>query len=116
MKRSCRNNGFTLIETMIAVLIFSVLLSIAAPALVRARAQSQAKSCSQTLRNVNGGKEQFVLDTRKNAGAPVSLADVRPYMKTNPVCPSGGAIDPRPVNTDASCTGTNAYKHTINGL
>lgn len=105
MRRDVRRKGFTLIEIMIVVLIISVLLAIAIPNLQRARTISQEKACIKNLDNIEGGKEQFVMEHNKGAGDVVTFADIVPdYVKAKPECPGGGSYAVEAVNAMPSCT------------
>ena len=122
MKRtrsSRRAVGFTMIEVMIVVLIFSILLTIAVPNLIRTRAQTRAKACSRVLKNIDGVKEQYALENRKSNGDTVTLGDLGPYLRGSTRCPATGtALRPEPIGTFPFCSDGNtvAYKHSVDGL
>jgi len=109
-----KQEGFTLIEVMIVILIIAVLLAIAIPNFIRSRESSRAKACLANLRQIETAKEQWAMHNRKNADDTPTAADlVSEFMKgpadnTLPECPAGGTYTIGDVNTRPSCSvGTN---------
>jgi prepilin-type N-terminal cleavage/methylation domain-containing protein len=110
MSKTFKNarKAFTLIEIMIVVLIIGILLAIAVPNFVRARAASRQKSCVSNLRQIDSAKEQFAMDNRKKNGDSVTLASdlvgATLYIKTEPKCPStDGTYTPNAIGTAPVC-------------
>jgi len=54
MKMFRRDEGFTLVELMVVVLIIGILVAIAVPVFLNASANAQAKSCQANQRTING--------------------------------------------------------------
>ncbi|MGA2243604.1 MAG: type II secretion system protein [Verrucomicrobiota bacterium] len=100
--------GFTLVEIMIVVSILGLLLAIAIPNYVKARANSQANACINNLRQIDGAMQQFALENNKHVGATVNYpTDLTPYIKLNsvsqiPACPGGGTYTVSAVGIDPS--------------
>ena len=89
--RNSRNSGFTLVEIMIVVAIIGLLAAIAIPNFVRARTTSQMNACINNLRQIDGAKQQWALETKQATNATPVFSDVSPYLKSAVVCPAGGA-------------------------
>lgn len=88
-----RKRGFTLVEIMIVVLIISILLSVGAPQMITARRNAYMRCCQTNLRHIDDAKQQLALERRLLTGTPVAMADVMPYLRTQPECPMGGVYD-----------------------
>jgi prepilin-type N-terminal cleavage/methylation domain-containing protein len=89
--RVSSNKGFTLVEIMIVVAIIGLLAAIAIPNFVRARTTSQMNACINNLRQIDGAKQQWALETKQATNATPLISDVSPYMKNSVTCPAGGA-------------------------
>lgn len=80
MKRKTKR-GFTLTEIMIVVAIVGLLATMAMPAYVRARENSQEAVCLNNLRILMTAKSQHAVDARKQNGEEVVGTDLDPYLK-----------------------------------
>lgn len=54
--------GFTLIEIMIVLGIFSLIITLAVPGFIRARRVTQARACQANLQRIDGAIEQWIMD------------------------------------------------------
>jgi len=101
--------AFTLVEIMIVVAIIGLLAAIAIPNFVRARTTAQMNACINNLRQIDGAKQQWALETRQATNAVPVVTDINPYLgragsASSILCPAGGA------------TATFASSYTINAV
>jgi len=100
-----RKKGFTLVEIMIVVAIIGLLAAIAIPNFVRARTQAQTQACIANLKQMEGAKQVYALDTGVASTVTPAWADLVPtYIKRQPACPATGTYTIANIDTAPSCT------------
>src|SRR3954463_2938093 len=80
-KLQSRRGGFTLVEIMIVVAIIALLAAIAVPSFLRARKRSQATSTLETLRMIDGAKDQYAIENGKGPSTTPLQSELAPYVK-----------------------------------
>ncbi len=97
-----REEGFTLIELMVVVLIIGILVAIAVPVFFQARANAEKKTCWANQRTIDGAIQTFIASSDLNV-APTYPDDLLgEYLAAEPLCPTN----------DVAYTVTN---NTVNG-
>ncbi|HEY5549548.1 MAG TPA: type II secretion system protein, partial [Coriobacteriia bacterium] len=104
MKMFRKDEGFTLVELMVVVLIIGILVAIAVPVFLNASANAAAKSCQANQRTFNGGLQTYLAQanlttitvTAGKLGTTASGTNVlfgsgtNAVIKAVPRCPSHG--------------------------
>ncbi len=122
--RSSRKSGFTLVEIMIVVAIIGLLAAIAIPNFVKARTTSQQNACINNLRQIDGAKQQWALETKQSTNATPGFSDISVYLRNQITCPAAGtdlsfdtSYDMLDVSTKPTCKilpGTHFLTDTTN--
>ncbi len=104
-----RKSGFTLVEIMIVVAIIGLLAAIAIPNFIKARTTSQMNACINNLRQIDGGIQQWALETNQGSTAPVTSAVVTPFLGRGaagqwPTCPANGVYTVTTVAAKPTCS------------
>ena len=83
-------DGFSLVELMVVVLIIGILVAIAVPVFNVATAHAREKTCFANQRTIDGAVESFRADTGNSFAGDVAsgCALIPKYIKVQPACPS----------------------------
>jgi len=93
-----KDEGFTLVELMVVVLIIGILIAIAVPVFNSARANAQRRSCQANQRTFEGAYQTWYADDPANSTTAATLTDladlesvlVPQFIKAAPTCPGSG--------------------------
>lgn len=74
--------AFTLVETMIVVALIGVLVTLAMPAMIKSRKQSQGRRIINDARQLDTAINAWVLEKGKQDGDAVETSEAATYLKT----------------------------------
>lgn len=108
MKMFRKDEGFTLVELMVVVLIIGILVAIAVPIFNAAKGSAQQKTCFANERTVEGAYQSY-LASSPTAAKATNWDDLKgelipDYVKEEPKCPAGGDYTATPGNGGDSVT------------
>jgi len=101
-----RKSAFTLVEIMIVVAIIGLLAAIAIPNFIKAREASQRNACIANLKQIDGAKQTWALETKQTSSAsPGEAALYGPtlYIRDTPNCPANGTYAIGAVSAKPTC-------------
>jgi competence protein ComGC len=93
--------------SLVMLPVIGLTAAIAIPNFVKARETAQRSACQANLRNINAGKDVWVLENNKKTGDIIQDEDLfgsGKALRGVPTCPKGGSYIINPVGTNPECT------------
>jgi competence protein ComGC len=90
----------------LTLLVIPLLAAIAIPNFVKARNTAQMNACINNLRIIEGAKEQWKLEYKKETTDIPTQADLSVYLRNGqfPTCPAGGVYKINSAGEPAACS------------
>ena len=98
-----KDEGFTLIELMVVVMIIAVLIAIAIPSFLGFRRSAQDRSAQSELRNVLLAEKAYWLDNGDYTETAADITSFEPNAVINANPALGTTIDLRDTDSDVVC-------------
>ena len=87
-----KDEGLTLVELMVVILIIGILVAIAIPVFNAARATAERRTCHANQRTIEGAAQQYVADVGGDISAVDAMGLLVPqFIAVTPQCPTAGA-------------------------
>ncbi len=93
-----------MLELLVILAIIGLIAAIGVPNLFRARDTAQQRTCIENLTRLEGVKQQWGAEKKKDNNDVPAVSDVEPYLKKMVGCPSGGIYSLNALGVRASCT------------
>src|SRR5947207_10424132 len=97
-RRKGSEEGFTLIELMVVVLIIAILIAIAIPTFLGARTKSQARVAQSNARNALTAEKTYFTDNEKYTETPADMTALEASLVYNTATNPAAAATPRDIS------------------
>lgn len=87
-----------------SLLVLPMLMIIAVPNFMRARATAQRNVCIMNLKRIDAAKQKWAMENKKQAKDVPTEQDLAPYLGTMPICPNGGTYSINENDQNPTCT------------
>ncbi len=98
------SQSYANVALLAPVFTVGMLSAIAIPNFVKARTVSQENACINNLRQLDAAKNEWALEKGKKAGDVPTQEDLLHYLRSWPVCPSGGTYSINAVGEPPTCS------------
>ena len=88
----------------LSILVLPLLMAIAVPNFVKARSTAQMHACIANLMQIDGAKQQWALENKKQTTDTPTMQDLAPFLKSQMVCPAGGVYTLNEVGQEPTCS------------
>ncbi len=102
-ERLSRDEGFTLIELMVVVLIIAVLVAIAIPSFLGFRNRAQDRSAQSDVRNAILAEKGYWTDEAKYTDVAADLTDFMPSLVVNTTAPTDAGVMVEKISDSVVC-------------
>ena len=92
------------IGVAMSILMIPLLAAIAIPNFVKARTTAQMNACISNLRMIDGAKQQWALENKKQAPDTPKAQDLAPFLREQTKCPAGGVYTFHTVGEKPTCS------------
>jgi type IV pilus assembly protein PilA len=90
--RRQNEEGFTLIELMVVVLIIAILLAIAIPTFLGARKKAQDRAAQSNLRNALTAEKTYYTDFQLYSATITDMTTIEPNLRFHATDPTAGIV------------------------
>jgi type IV pilus assembly protein PilA len=90
-RRQSQEEGFTLIELMVVVLIIAILIAIAIPTFLGARQRAQNRSAQSNIRNALTAEKTTYTDNQVYTATSATLSGIEPSLTYVTAVPTAGS-------------------------
>ena len=99
----------TLVKCACAVGVVGLVVSFVFPIFMRATLTTASNACINNLRQIDGAKQQWALQTHSRSNDIPTMGNLQPYLGRGsngslPVCPLGGTYTPGRLGKDPTCS------------
>ena len=87
-----------------SIFLIPLMAAIAIPNFVKARTTAQMNACINNLMQIDGAKQQWAIEAKKENTETPTAQDLAPYLKSQLKCPAGGVYTFRSVGEKPTCS------------